>query len=140
MIDPTAYVCPFSTIIGDVTIRKNVFIAPNVSIRADEGYPFYIDSDTNLQDGVILHGSDYEGRVIYGGREYSIYIGKHVSIAQGSIIYGPCEIGVTIHIWGFIRPWLTRSFQRDVIFPPYVLVTGGIKVAPNRFVPAGTIR
>lgn len=63
-IDPTVYLGPFSSIIGDVTIRENVFIAPNVSIRADEGFPFYIDSDTNIQDGVILHGLEH-GRVIH---------------------------------------------------------------------------
>lgn len=43
-VEPTAYVGPFSSVIGDVTIGKNVFIAPNVSIRADEVFPFHIDS------------------------------------------------------------------------------------------------
>ncbi|GAA3325448.1 hypothetical protein GCM10020331_057390 [Ectobacillus funiculus] len=35
-------------------ITDNVYVAPNVSIRADEGTPFYIGSNTNLQDGVIF--------------------------------------------------------------------------------------
>src|SRR4051812_43448970 len=79
-IDPTSFVGPFSTVIGDVTIRKNVFIAPNVSIRADEGTPFYIGSNTNIQDGVILHGLR-DARVIVDGKKYSIFIGKNVSCA-----------------------------------------------------------
>lgn len=39
-IDKTAFVSQFSSVIGDVTIRNNVYVAPNVSIRADEGTPF----------------------------------------------------------------------------------------------------
>ncbi len=71
-IDSTVYVSAFSSIIGDATICKNVFIAPNVSIRADEGTPFYIGSNTNIQDGAILHGLAH-GRVIHDGKKYSIY-------------------------------------------------------------------
>nr|WP_264447499.1 hypothetical protein [Bacillus cereus] len=55
-IDKTAFISPFSSVIGDVRIKNNVYVAPNVSVRADEGTPFYISSNTNLQDGVILHG------------------------------------------------------------------------------------
>lgn len=45
-IHSTAYVGPFSSIIGDVFIGENVFFAPNASIRADEGTPFYIGPNT----------------------------------------------------------------------------------------------
>lgn len=55
-IDKTAFISPFSSVIGDVRVKDNVYVAPNVSIRADEGTPFYIGSNTNLQDRVILHG------------------------------------------------------------------------------------
>src|SRR5690606_41469278 len=55
-IDKSAFVSQFTSVIGDVTIKDNVYVAPNVSIRADEGTPFYIGSNTNIQDGVILHG------------------------------------------------------------------------------------
>ncbi|WPF77325.1 LbetaH domain-containing protein [Bacillus velezensis] len=55
-IDKTSFISPFSSVIGDVRIKDNVYVAPNAAIRADEGTPFYIGSNTNLQDGVILHG------------------------------------------------------------------------------------
>ena len=55
-IDKTVFISPFSSIIGDVRINKDVFIGCNVAIRADEGTPFYIGSKSNIQDGVILHG------------------------------------------------------------------------------------
>ncbi|MCX7614203.1 MAG: carbonate dehydratase [Clostridiales bacterium] len=136
-IDPTSFVGPFSTIIGDVTIRQNVFIAPNVSIRADVGYPFFIDSNTNLQDGVILHGR-VNGRIIYGDREYSIYIGRYVTCAQNSLIYGPCEIHDDSYI-GFKSIISDALISSGCFISPYVLITGGVTLAPNRFVSVGSV-
>ena len=136
-IDFTAYVGPFSSIIGDVTIEKNVFIAPNVSIRADEGFPFYIDSDTNIQDGVILHGLEH-GRVINNGKEYSIYIGKHVSCTHGCIIHGPCKLGDNVFV-GFHAIVFNAIVGAGSYISQNALITGGITVGLNRFVPAGAI-
>jgi carbonic anhydrase len=136
-IDPTVYVGPFSSIIGDVTIGQNVFIAPNVSIRADEGFPFYIDSDTNIQDGVILHGLEH-GRVVQCGRKYSIYIGKRVSCTHGCIIHGPCKIEDNVFV-GFHAIVLNAIIEEGCYISPNALVTGGIKIRRNRFIPAGAI-
>ncbi|WP_305064216.1 hypothetical protein [Methanococcoides sp.] len=55
-IDDTAYIHPQAIVIGDVTIGKRVMVSPFVSIRADEGSPIHIDDDSNVQDGVIMHG------------------------------------------------------------------------------------
>ena len=136
-IDPSAYVGPFSSIIGDVTVRKNVFIAPLVSIRADEGFPFFIDSDTNIQDGVILHGLEH-GRVIQEGKEYSIYIGKHVSCTHGCIIHGPCKIENDVFV-GFHSIVYNAIVGAGCYISFNALVTGGVKLRPNRYVPAGAI-
>jgi carbon dioxide concentrating mechanism protein CcmM len=136
-IDPTAYVGPFSSIIGDVTIRNNVFIAPLVSVRADEGFPFFIDSDTNLQDGVILHGLEH-GRVIVNNREFSIYIGRHVSCTHGCIIHGPCKLGDNVFV-GFNAIVLNAIIGEGCYISPNALVTGGVIIEPCRFIPAGAI-
>lgn len=136
-LDPTVFVSPFSSIIGDVTIKENVFIAPTVSIRADEGFPFYINSNTNIQDGVILHGLEH-GRVVHDNKEYSIYIGKHVSCAHGCIIHGPCKIEDDVFI-GFNVIVLNAIIGKGCYVSINSLITGGVKIAPNRFVPAGVI-
>jgi Carbonic anhydrases/acetyltransferases, isoleucine patch superfamily len=136
-LHPTAYVGPFSSVIGDVTIGKNVFIAPNVSIRADEGTPFYIDSNTNIQDGVILHGLEH-GRVLHDGKEYSIYIGKEVSCTHGCIIHGPCKLEDRVFV-GFHAIVLNAIVGEGSYISTNALVTGGIKIAKNRYVPAGAI-
>jgi len=125
-IDTTVYVGSFSSIIGDVTIQKNVFIASNVSIRADEGFPFFIDSDTNIQDGVILHGLAHS-RVKNKNKEYSIYIGKHVSCAHGCIIHGPCMIGDNVFV-GFNAIVFNAIIGDNCYISTNVLVTDGVIV------------
>jgi carbon dioxide concentrating mechanism protein CcmM len=136
-IDPTSFVGPFSSVIGDVTIKKNVFIAPNVSIRADDGTPFYIGPDTNIQDGVILHGLK-DGRVIVDDKKYSIFIGENVSCAHGCIIHGPCKLGNNVFV-GFNSIVLNAVVGEGSYISANALVTGGIRIAPNRFVPPGAI-
>lgn len=136
-IDQTAYIGPFSSVIGDVNIANNVFVAPNVSIRADEGSPFYIGSDTNLQDGVILHGLAH-GRVMHEDKKYSIYIGKRVSCAHGSIIHGPCKISNDVFV-GFHAIVYNALIGEGCFIGHNAIVTGGIIVAPNRFIPIGAI-
>ncbi len=137
MIDSTAYIGPFSTIIGNVTIKKNVFISPNVSIRADEGFPIFIDSNTNIQDGVILHGLEH-GRVENHDKEYSIYIGKHVSCAHGCLIHGPCKINDYVFV-GFHATVLDAIIGEGCYVSINALITGNITVPPNRFIPVGAV-
>lgn len=133
----TAYVGPFSSIIGDVTVGRNVFIAPNVSIRADEGTPFYIGVNTNIQDGVIMHGLE-NGRVLHDGIEYSIYIGKEVSCTHGCIIHGPCKLENHVFV-GFRAIVLNAIVGEGSYISANALVTGGIRIAQNRYVPDGAI-
>lgn len=132
-IHPTAYISPLTSVIGDVTVGPNVFIAPLVSIRADEGTPFYIDEDTNVQDGVILHGLEHGG-IEVDGRRYSIYIGRRVSCAHGCIIHGPCGLGDDVFV-GF-NAIVFDAIVGDGSYTAFgALVTGGVRVGLNRFVP-----
>ncbi|MTH54836.1 carbonate dehydratase [Bacillus mangrovi] len=134
-IDDTSFISPFSSVIGDVMIKDNVYVAPNVSIRADEGTPFYVGSNTNLQDGVILHGIANK-RISAGGRKYSIYIGKEVSVAHGALIHGPCFIGDKVFV-GFKAIVYNAIVGQGAFISYNAVVTNGVKVAANRFVPPG---
>lgn len=136
-IDTTAFIGPFSTVIGDVTISKNVFVAPNVTIRADEGTPFFIGPNTNLQDGVILHGLK-NGRVIVDKKKFSIFIGEHVSCAHGCLIHGPCMLGNNVFV-GFKAIVYNAIVGKGSYISTDAVVTGGVKIAQNRFVPPGAL-
>lgn len=132
-----AFLSPFTFIVGDVTIQKNTYVAPFVSIRADEGTPFYIGENCNLQDGVILHGLK-EKYVVKDESKYSIYIDKRVSCAHGSLIHGPVFIGEDVFI-SFNAIIYNASIGKGSFVSAGAVVTNGVTLAPNRFVPTGAI-
>lgn len=136
-IDPTVFVGPFSSIIGDVTIKANVFIACNVTIRADEGSPFYIGYNTNIQDGVIFHGLNNH-YIKFKNKKYSIYVGDNVSCAHASMIHGPCFIGDNTFI-GFKAIVFNASIGNNCFISTGSIITNGVLIKSNKFVPTGAI-
>ena len=67
VIDPTAYIHPQASVIGDVIIGANVMVSPMTSIRGDEEMPVFIGKDSNVQDGVVIHGletTDEQGKPV----------------------------------------------------------------------------
>jgi carbonic anhydrase len=136
-IDKTAFIGPFSSIIGDVRINKEVFIGCNVTIRADEGTPFHIGNKTNIQDGVILHGlKDMKFTVNY--KQYSIYIGNEVSAAHGALIHGPCIVGNNTFV-GFNAIIFNAIVEDGCFIDLGAIVTNGVRIPANRYVPVGAI-
>jgi len=132
-----AFLSPFIFIVGDVTIQRNTYVAPFVSIRADEGTPFYIGENCNLQDGVTLHG--LKGKSVEKNKnKYSIYIANRVSCAHGALIHGPVLIEEDVFI-SFNAIVYNASIGKGSFVSAGAVVTNGIKVAPHRFVPTGSI-
>ena len=89
VVDPTATIHPSAVEIGNVQIGEKVFVGPNAFIRADEPCPegkveaIIIESEVNIQDGVIIHA--------LGGSP--VHIGSGVSLAHGAVIHDPCHGG-----------------------------------------------
>ncbi|WP_336775733.1 carbonate dehydratase [Paenibacillus sp. MMO-58] len=134
-IRPTAYVSPFTSVIGDVRICDNVYVAPSAALRADEGTPFFIGSNSNIQDGVILHGLANQGIEVCG-KSYSIFIGKRVSIAHGAIIHGPCLIEDDVFV-SFKAIVFNAEVGRGSYVSMDAIVTNGVRIPAGRFVPPG---
>ncbi|MBS0017240.1 MAG: ribulose bisphosphate carboxylase small subunit [Arthrospira sp. SH-MAG29] len=136
-IDPTAYVHSFSNIIGDVRIGAHVLVAPGTSIRADEGFPFYIGDESNIQDGVVIHGLD-EGRVKGDdGRSYSVWIGKNSSITHLSLIHGPAYVGDNCFI-GFRSTVFNARVGNGCIVMMHALIQD-VEIPPGKYIPSGAI-
>ncbi len=136
-IHDTAYVHSFSNIIGDVYIGANVLIAPGTSIRADEGTPFFIGENTNIQDGVVIHGLE-KGRVIGDdGKEYSVWIGDNTSITHMALIHGPAYVGDNCFV-GFRSTVFNAKLGKGCIVGMHALVQD-VEVPPGRYVPSGAI-
>ncbi|MGA6828955.1 hypothetical protein ACO9S2_15260 [Nitrospira sp. NS4] len=78
---------PLAAVIGSVAIGDHVYVAPAASVRGDEGQHIHIGHESNVQDGVVLHGLEtFEGdhelsenEVEVDGKKYSVYVGNRVS-------------------------------------------------------------
>lgn len=136
-IHETAYVHSFSNIIGDVQVGANVLVAPGTSIRADEGSPFHIGANTNIQDGVVIHGLE-QGRVLGDDQQpYSVWIGNHVSITHKALIHGPAYIGDNCFI-GFRSTIFNARIGQGCIVMMHVLIQD-VEIPPGKYVPSGMV-
>nr|WP_310411722.1 ribulose bisphosphate carboxylase small subunit [Chamaesiphon sp. OTE_8_metabat_110] len=136
-IHPSAYVHAFSNIIGDVRIGANVMIAPGISIRADEGEPFSIGANTNIQDGVVIHGLE-QGRVVGDDRqEYSVWVGENTSLTHMSLIHGPAYIGDNCFI-GFRSTVFNAKVGDGCVVMMHALIQD-VTIPAGKYVPSGAI-
>ncbi len=132
----SAYVHPQATVIGHVVISEHVHIAAESSVRADEGTPFFIGANTNLQDGVVLHALK-ERHVMVAGERWAIYLGRNVSVAHDALVHGPCYVGDDTFI-GF------KAVVHDAVVGRHCFlgigaIVVGVEVPDGRFVPAGSV-
>ncbi|MGD1912229.1 MAG: ribulose bisphosphate carboxylase small subunit [Rivularia sp. (in: cyanobacteria)] len=136
-IHETAFVHSFSNIIGDVEISSNVIVAPGSSVRADEGTPFYIGENTNIQDAVVIHGLE-QGRVLGDNqKEYSVWVGKNSCITHMALIHGPCYIGDNCFI-GFRSTVFNARVGNDCIVMMHALIQD-VEIPPGKYVPSGAV-
>ena len=144
-VQATDYIHPLASVIGDVVLGARVFVAPGASVRGDEGQPIRIGDESNVQDGVVVHGLEtYEdghavehNRVQVDGRSYSVYIGQHVSLAHQSQIHGPASVGDNTFV-GMQALVFRAEVGANCVLEPRALVMG-VRVAAGRYVPAGQV-
>jgi len=135
-IHPTAYVHPTASVIGWVELGREVNVAADTSVRADEGAPFYIGDRSNVQDGVVLHALK-DKWVMVEGRRWAIWIGPDCSLAHQALVHGPSMIGARTFI-GF------KAIVHDAIigegcFIGLGAVVVGVEIPPRKRVPNGWI-
>jgi len=136
-IDQTAHIHSFSSIIGDVTIGANVLVAPGISIRAEEGGPFHVGKDTNLQDGVVIHALS-QGRVLGDDQHpYSVWIGQNTSITHMALIHGPAYVGDDCFI-GFRSTVFNARIGDGCIVMMHALIQD-VEIPAGKFVPSGSM-
>jgi len=123
----SAYIDKAATIIGDVRIGKNVYVAPNVSLRADEATPIIIGDECNIQDGVIFHGL----------KGSSIELGRRVSVAHGAVMHGPLKVGDESFI-GFNAVVHASTLGKRCFVGHGALVIG-VVLKEGQFVPHGAV-
>lgn len=141
-IAPSARIHPLAVVNGSVTIGEQVFVAPAASVRGDEGQNIFIGNQSNIQDGVVVHGLETfengheltENEVLVEGRAYSVYVGQRVSLAHQSQVHGPAKIGDDTFIGMQALVFRTEVGDHVVVEPGAKLI--GVKVPSGRYVPA----
>ena len=122
---------------GDVRIGAKVHIAPGVSIRADEGMPFHIGANVNIQDGAVMHGLE-QGRVTGDdGQPYSVWIGDNASITHMALIHGPAYIGANCFI-GFRSTVFNARLGQGCIVMMHALIEN-VEIPPGKYIASGTV-
>lgn len=122
-IHPTCFIADNATIIGDVTIGEQSSIWYNVVIRGDVNH-IVIESNTNIQDGSILHVTH---------DEYPLYIGPYVTVGHGTILHG-CKIESNCLIGMGAVIMDGAVVGSDSIIGARALVTPGMKIPSNTLV------
>jgi sulfate permease, SulP family len=132
----TAYVHEQASVVGQVVMGEHVHVAAGSSVRADEGTPFFIGPNTNLQDGVVLHALK-DKHVLVAGEPWAIYIGKNVSLAHNAMVHGPCYVGDGTFI-GF-KAVVHDSVVGAGCFIGHGAIVVGVEIPDGRLVPNGRI-
>ena len=136
VVPATAFVHPQASVIGQVVLGDNVHIAAGSSVRADEGTPFFIGPNANIQDGVVIHALKQK-TVTVGGEDWAVYVGRNVSMAHDALVHGPCYVGDDTFI-GF-KAVVHDSVVGARCFIGIGAVVVGVEIPDGKFVPHGTI-
>ena len=81
LVDHSVFVAPNATIIGSVILEAGSSVWFNAVIRGDNDR-ITIQSETNLQDGAILHTDP----------GLPLHVGRRVTIGHAAVLHG-CQIG-----------------------------------------------
>lgn len=144
-VSETAFIHPLAAVIGDVTVGERVFVAPFASVRADEGQPIHIGDESNVQDGVVIHGLETaegdvqveKNQVTADGRAYSVYIGDRTSLAHQCQVHGPAKVGSNVFI-GMQSLVFKSEIGDSVVVEPGAKIIG-VTIPSGRYVPAGYV-
>jgi phenylacetic acid degradation protein len=99
VVDPAAFVHPDATVIGDVIIGPDTYVAPLASLRGDFGR-IVVGPGSNVQDGCVLHafpGRDLvienDGHIGHGSILHGCLIGTGVLVGMNSVVMDGARIG-----------------------------------------------
>ncbi|NML16500.1 gamma carbonic anhydrase family protein [Azohydromonas caseinilytica] len=80
-VDPTAYVAPDATLVGDVRLGPQASVWFQAVARGDNE-PIRIGAQSNVQEGAVLHADP----------GYPLTIGERVTVGHQAMVHG-CTIG-----------------------------------------------
>jgi carbonic anhydrase/acetyltransferase-like protein (isoleucine patch superfamily) len=124
-VDPTAFVSPLATVVGNVEIAARASIWPGAIIRGDQA-SVRIGESTCVQDGVVIHAHTKDNPTIIGSLAiigtasviHGVYIGDNANIGDGCVIFDGATLGEGVMLApGSIVP-------AHVVIPPRSMNSG----------------
>jgi phenylacetic acid degradation protein len=124
VVDPTSYVHPTATLIGDVIVEADCYLGPSASLRGDFGR-IVVRRGSNVQDACVVHafpGSEAvleeESHVGHGAILHGCRIGSGVLVGMNAVVMDGADIGAgsLIGASAFVRA--------GTVVPPASLVVG----------------
>jgi carbonic anhydrase/acetyltransferase-like protein (isoleucine patch superfamily) len=122
VIHETAFIHPKATVMGNVTIGRDVYIAPGAVIRGDWG-EIVIEDGCNVQENCTIHVP----------QQVTVYLRESAHVGHGAIIHGATIgrnvlIGMNAVIMDFVE------VGEESIVGALCLVPRGMKIPPRKMV------
>ncbi len=121
-IDPTAWIAPNATIIGDVEIGPGASVWFGTILRGDVNF-IRIGARSNIQDGSVVHVTTRKHTTIIGN---DVLIG-HMAMIHGCVIEDGAFIGMKVCV------------MDGVVVESGAMVAAGALVTPGKRVRSGEV-
>jgi carbonic anhydrase/acetyltransferase-like protein (isoleucine patch superfamily) len=108
-VDPSAFLAPTATVIGNATIEERASLFYGAVVRADMDR-VVLGAGSNLQDNVVVH-TDYG---------FPTIIGSGVSVGHGAVVHG-CTV------------------EDDCLIGMHATVLNGARIGTGSLIAAGTV-
>ncbi|MHC5023282.1 MAG: acyltransferase [Planctomycetota bacterium] len=99
VVDPSAFVHPTATLIGDVVVGPGCLIGPGASLRGDIGR-IILEAGCNVQDNCICHCFpakdvvvEQDGHVGHGAVLHGCRVGRNALVGMNAVIMDDVVIG-----------------------------------------------
>lgn len=124
VVDPSSFVHPTATLIGDVIVGPNCYIAPGAAMRGDFGR-LVMHAGGNLQDNCVVHGFpnfdtvlEEDAHIGHGAILHGCVIRRNALVGMGAVIMDGAEIGADSFIAAL------AFVKANMKVPPRSLVAG----------------
>jgi phenylacetic acid degradation protein len=99
VVDPTAFVHPMATLVGDVIIGAGCYVAPGASLRGDFGR-IILERGSNVQDNCVMHGFpgtdtviEENGHIGHGAILHGCIVKKNAMVGMNSVVMDEAVVG-----------------------------------------------
>jgi len=98
-VDPSSFVHPTASLIGDVIVGAGCYIGPGASLRGDFGR-IIMKSGSNFQDGCVAHSfpgmdavMEENSHVGHGAVLHGCTVGRHALIGMNAVVMDGAVVG-----------------------------------------------